>query len=76
MKEDKVLLGKRKGSHGEGYWAFPGGHIEYNETIDSCVNREIKEETYMRVALIDKFPVAATNDLFIEEGKQFISTKL
>ncbi len=76
MKEDKVLLGKRKGSHGAGTWAFPGGHIELFEELENCAYREVKEETGLtreNIHLIDKYPVAATNDFFKSENKHYIT---
>jgi 8-oxo-dGTP diphosphatase len=49
FKEGKILLGKRKGSHGEGEYAFPGGHLEYMESFEECAKREIVEECGIEV---------------------------
>jgi 8-oxo-dGTP diphosphatase len=44
LKNGKVLMGKRKTSHGVGEYAFPGGHLEYMESFEDCVRRETREE--------------------------------
>src|SRR4051794_22692167 len=44
IKGNKILLGKRKGSHGHGEYASTGGHLEHNETMGECVYRELLEE--------------------------------
>ena len=49
FKDGKVLLGRRKGSHGEGEYAWPGGHLEYMESIKECARREVREETGMEI---------------------------
>ncbi len=49
MKEGKVLLGKRMSSHGEGEYAWPGGHMEYMESFEECAKRETMEETGMQI---------------------------
>ena len=33
LKNGKVLIGKRKGAHVAGEWAWPGGHLEYMESL-------------------------------------------
>jgi 8-oxo-dGTP diphosphatase len=49
FKDGKILLHVRKGSHGDGEWSFPGGHLEYRESLADCVRRECMEEAGIRV---------------------------
>ena len=71
IKDGKVLLGKRKGSHGAGRWAFPGGHLEFGESLEGCLIREVQEETSLSVDHI-RF-VSVTNDIFTTEQKHYIT---
>lgn len=58
LKNNKVLLGKRKGLLGEGEYAFPGGHLEYMESFENCARRETKEECEVEIQNI-RFQVLA-----------------
>ena len=52
IRDGKVLLGKRKGSHWQGEYAWPGGHLEYMESFEQCARREIREECGIEIANI------------------------
>ncbi|KAA1189114.1 NUDIX domain-containing protein [Pseudohalioglobus sediminis] len=45
VRDGKVLAARRgPGKHLEGYWEFPGGKLEENESPESCLERELAEE--------------------------------
>lgn len=44
-RDKRILLGKRKGAFGEGFYAMPAGHIEKGESVLKCAKRELFEET-------------------------------
>ena len=46
----KLLITKRpEGGHLAGLWEFPGGKQEEGETLEACLEREIREELGVRV---------------------------
>lgn len=49
FKDGKVLLGKRKNSHGGGEFAGTGGHVEYMESLVETAKRETREEAGIEI---------------------------
>jgi 8-oxo-dGTP diphosphatase len=49
--DDKIVLIKRKNPPFKDYWAFPGGFVEYGETTENAVLREIYEETSLKTKI-------------------------
>ncbi|NJO95793.1 MAG: 8-oxo-dGTP diphosphatase MutT [Pleurocapsa sp. CRU_1_2] len=54
-QQGKILIDRRKQS-GEmgGLWEFPGGKIELGETVEECIQREVKEELDIEIAVGDR----------------------
>lgn len=67
----RILLGKRKGSHGAGTWSPPGGHLEYAESFEACAHREALEETGLSIGKLQLGPVA--NNVFEAEHKHYVT---
>ncbi|MBN1626230.1 MAG: 8-oxo-dGTP diphosphatase MutT [Deltaproteobacteria bacterium] len=45
FKDGRILIAERpRGYHLAGLWEFPGGKQEPDETLEECLEREIKEE--------------------------------
>lgn len=53
----RILMGTRKGSHGAGKLALPGGHLDMNESWEACAAREAQEETNLTINNLQFFNV-------------------
>lgn len=53
----EVLLIKRKNEPFKGFWALPGGFVDYGEKVEDAVIREVKEETGLDVEIVRLFNV-------------------
>lgn len=51
IKNKKILLIKRKNPPFQGKWALPGGFVEYGETTENAVSREVYEETSLKTKI-------------------------
>ena len=60
LHERKVLLLRRSATdpYGPGIWEFPGGKLEFGESLETALLREVKEETGLSV-FIDHLLYAA-----------------
>lgn len=54
-KDLKILLIERGNEPCKGCWAFPGGFMNIDETIEQCARRELEEETGLKLAKIEQF---------------------
>ncbi|MCK4536147.1 MAG: (deoxy)nucleoside triphosphate pyrophosphohydrolase [Desulfuromonadales bacterium] len=51
-RQDKILITRRpEGSKYAGLWEFPGGKLETGESPEQCLQREIREELGVKVAV-------------------------
>jgi len=73
LKDGKVLLGQRHGDlekadselHGAGTWTMPGGKLEFGESFEDGVKRELMEETGMK---LDKVKLICVNNDVVEDA--------
>jgi len=71
LKNNKVLLGKRHENpkkadselHGEGTWTMPGGKLHYKEGLCEAAQREVLEETGVKINKNKLEIVSVTNDI-------------
>lgn len=48
---EDVLLIRRARAPFEGQWSIPGGKVEFGETLEDALMREVREETGVEIAL-------------------------
>jgi mutator protein MutT len=54
--EGRILLLRRaETAHGQGKWCLPGGKIDYGQTVEAALAKEILEETSLQLLATDFF---------------------
>lgn len=71
-KNGEILLGLRKSPYGEGTWSFPGGHLEFGETMAQAAIRETKEETGLDASELELVSLADEMGS-LDKGKHYVN---
>ena len=64
VREDQVLLVQSANPPNVGLWGFPGGKVEFGETLLAAAERELLGETGVRAAADRVFTAVDTYDLW------------
>lgn len=62
IRDKVVLLIKRGVEPHKGLWATPGGYVEWDESAEDIVRREVKEETGLNVKKLKQIGVYSSPD--------------
>lgn len=71
--EEKILLGLRTASHGAGEWSFPGGHLEFGETLFEAAKRETREETGLEIRQCELISVCDEMRYIKTDNKHYLN---
>lgn len=71
-EHNQVLIGRRLSPLGLNKFSFPGGHLEFNESIDACIRRELLEETAIYWNSGTDF-IAISEDIHTDLDKHYVT---
>lgn len=72
-RDNKVLIGLRKSILGEKKYSFPWGHLDFWETLEEWVLRELFEETHINTKESFLKSIGFTEDFYKSEEKHYIT---
>ena len=73
LRDKKILLLLRNKSPESGCWTIPGGKVEFGETVEEAILREVQEEIGTEGRIIA--PLGVTNHILKEEGIHYVSPR-
>ena len=74
VKDGKLLLLKRKKPPEKGKWMIPGGKVEFGETLEEALKKEIQEELGVKCKI--KGLLCVADHILPEEKTHFVSPTL
>lgn len=70
-KDDRILLQLRNKSPEAGRWSIPGGRVEFMETVETAIVRELKEE--LGIDVVVEGLLCVTNHIVPVDNAHWVS---
>jgi mutator protein MutT len=71
IRGSQILFTLKKSGPYKGLWGLPGGSIEFGETPEEALKRELLEETALAVAHLELLSVATTTGEYQNQGEAY-----
>lgn len=71
MQDSEILLTLKKSGPYKGLWGLPGGAIEFGETPEETLKRELLEETALAAVQLELLSVATTFGEYNHDGELY-----
>ncbi len=74
IQNGKMLMNRRNDPLNPDYhgkWEFPGGGVEFGETTEACVVREVAEEAGLEVEVVELIPQIAVEPVAKKNGVRY-----
>jgi len=52
FRDDRILLLRRARSPARGFYSLPGGRVEFGESLQAALHREVDEETGLKIEIV------------------------
>ncbi len=52
FRDGKILLVRRARAPAKGFYSLPGGRVEFGETLHAALQREVDEETGLKIEIV------------------------
>lgn len=71
LNDSQMLLTQKKSGPYYKLWGLPGGRIEFGETPENTLTRELKEETTLIVDKVELLTVTTSTGVYTKDGTPY-----